>query len=160
MIVNRRVLSVSPDGLARIEEIERKIPRPRQVKVAGELDQIRYSDKVFILALPTGERVRGLAEGITPHDLKSLWGTQVVVGGCAFFRPSGALARIEASQITPASERDVGVWSAMPKPLGQTLDVRELSKPQGPRSGINAIIGKWPGDESDDAVDEALGSLS
>jgi hypothetical protein len=32
--------------------------------------------------------------------------------------------------------------------------------PQGPRSGINAIFGRWPGDESDEEIMEALERLS
>lgn len=30
------------------------------------------------------------------------------------------------------------------------LDLNTLRQPQGPSSGINAIIGKWPGDEIDE----------
>ncbi len=33
------------------------------------------------------------------------------------------------------------------RPLVEKLDLRALYKPQGPDSGINAIIGKWPEDD-------------
>jgi hypothetical protein len=33
------------------------------------------------------------------------------------------------------------------RPLVGRLDLKALHVPQGPDSGINAIIGKWPGDE-------------
>ncbi len=36
----------------------------------------------------------------------------------------------------------------------------EFRKPQGPKSGLAAIIGKWPGDETDEEVDAALRELS
>ena len=36
--------------------------------------------------------------------------------------------------------------SARP-PLVRRLDISALHQPQGPNSGINAIIGKWPGDD-------------
>jgi hypothetical protein len=33
------------------------------------------------------------------------------------------------------------------RPLVGKLDLEALHQPQGPNSGINAIIGKWPGDD-------------
>jgi hypothetical protein len=33
------------------------------------------------------------------------------------------------------------------RPLVRKLDLKALHQPQGPDTGINAIIGKWPGDE-------------
>lgn len=36
------------------------------------------------------------------------------------------------------------------RPLVEKLDLRALYKPQGPHSGINAIIGKWPLEEGED----------
>jgi hypothetical protein len=33
------------------------------------------------------------------------------------------------------------------RPLVRKLDIASLHQPQGPDSGINAIIGKWPGDD-------------
>jgi hypothetical protein len=36
------------------------------------------------------------------------------------------------------------------------LALPQLRRSQGPRSGISAVIGRWPGDESDEDVLEAL----
>jgi hypothetical protein len=33
------------------------------------------------------------------------------------------------------------------RPLVGNLDLKALHQPQGPNSGINAIIGKWPADD-------------
>jgi hypothetical protein len=35
-----------------------------------------------------------------------------------------------------------------------------LRKPQGTKSGINAIIGKWPGDETEEEITAILEELS
>lgn len=40
------------------------------------------------------------------------------------------------------------------------LDLEALRVPQGPYTGINAIIGKWPGDESDEEIQALLEELS
>jgi hypothetical protein len=36
------------------------------------------------------------------------------------------------------------------RPLVRKLDLEALYQPQGPSSGINAIIGKWPFEEGED----------
>ena len=64
--------------------------------------------------------------------------------------------RIEADNITLATGSDLEIWSAEPVPLGATLDAKTLRKPQGPRSGISAIFGKWPGDETDEEFEALL----
>lgn len=45
-------------------------------------------------------------------------------------------------------------------PLVRKLDLKALHQPQGPTTGINAIIGKWPGDESDEEILAYLEELS
>jgi hypothetical protein len=46
------------------------------------------------------------------------------------------------------------------RPLVRRLDIASLHQPQGPDSGINAIIGKWPGDESEEEILALLEELS
>jgi hypothetical protein len=108
--------------------------------------------------LESGATLRGIAEGVDPAKLAELWGKKAVISGMAVFRPSGKVLRLEADEISPAGE-DFSTWSAEPKPL---LGSRgpSLRQPQGPRSGINAVIGQWPGEEDDDQVASALEELS
>jgi hypothetical protein len=40
------------------------------------------------------------------------------------------------------------------------FDPRILDWPQGPDSGLNAVMGKWPGDETDEEVFAVLEELS
>jgi hypothetical protein len=55
---------------------------------------------------------------------------------------------------------DALLWSRMPTPIFRELDGRKLSVPQGARSGVAAIWGQWPGDETDEEFIEALSQLS
>lgn len=138
----------------------RQTPAPRAIRVAGELDAIRYSDRMFELVLATGEKLRGVAEDVDERELKTLWGKPAVISGMAIFRPSGSLLRIEARHISAATGDDLSVWGAVPKPLAQQSDAAALRIPQGPRTGLNAILGRWPGDETDAMVGRALEDLS
>lgn len=49
---------------------------------------------------------------------------------------------------------------SLKRPLIGKLDLKALHVPQGPKSGINAIIGKWPGDESEEEILALLEELS
>jgi hypothetical protein len=143
-----------------VEKIERaQTPQPRQVRIAGILDEIRHSDRMFSLILESEERVRGVATGVERTQLAKLFGKPVLVSGEAHFRPSGKPLRVEATAIQ-AVDGNASMWSTMPKPLMVPADARRFHQPQGPRSGLNAIIGKWPGSESDDEISRALEEIS
>ena len=75
------------------------------------------------------------------------------------FRASGGLLRIEAESIEPAG-RDGAVWAGVPTPLFQVMDGGSFRQAQGPRSGVNSVIGRWPDDESDEEIAVALWELS
>lgn len=55
-----------------------------------------------------------------------------------------------------AKEKDDGIAKAIVRKLDRTA----LRQPQGPDSGLNAIIGRWPGDESDEEILALLEELS
>ncbi|MBI2899889.1 MAG: hypothetical protein HYY17_06875 [Planctomycetes bacterium] len=150
---------VTHEGATRISELRRRTPPSRRVRVAGRIDQIRHSDLMFTLVLESGQGLRGLADEAQGEELRKFWGKDAIVSGRGVFRPSGGILRIEADQIGPP-EGDMSMWSDMPRPLDTDLERRSLVVPQGPRSGINAIFGKWPGDESDEEVAARLRQLS
>ena len=80
--------------------------------------------------------------------------------GVAKFRPSGSLLRIEAERIERADEHDLSLWSTPPRPIFGPQDERALHQPQGPRSGVGAIFGQLPDEESDEDIIEALDRFS
>jgi len=151
-------IDVLPDRLNEVEKLWKKTAPSQRVRVAGRLDTIRHSDRMFTLVLESGEILRGIAEPGS-DDLAQYFGQVVVVTGKATFRPSGSILRIEADRLEPASG-NISIWSRAPRPLLGELDRQSLLKPQSPRSGINAIIGHWPGDETEEEILEALEEIS
>jgi hypothetical protein len=129
--------------------------------IAGKIDLLRHSDRVFTLILESGEVLRGVVttEAVDLGELGRLWGRFAVVSGIAKFRPSGAVLRIEAEQVRPAEPADTAVWSQVPRPLLADLDLRTLHWSQGPRSGVSAIFGQWPGDESEEEFLRTLDAI-
>ena len=151
-------VTVDTERIAKLRRLRRETPPEQRVRLAGWLDAIRHSDRMFTLKLESGSTLRGVAEDVPTDVLRDLFGRKAIVSGSAFFRPSGKLLRLEADHIEPAGD-DFSLWSVEPRPLWGAMEP-SLRQPQGPRSGINAIIGQWPGDESDDEVTKALKELS
>lgn len=151
-------VTINAERLASVQRLRRETPPEQRVRLAGWLDAIRHSDRMFTLKLETGATLRGVAEGIAPEVLAGLFGKKAVVSATAFFRPSGKVLRLEADHIEPAGD-NFSFWSVEPRPLWGAAEP-SLRQPQGPRSGINAIIGQWPGDESDEEIARALRDLS
>lgn len=150
---------VDCDSVAAVDRLIRTTPEPQRARVSGTLDTIRHSDRMFTLLMEHGRAVKGIAEGVATEQLAGLFGQRVVVAGTAVFRPSGALLRVEAEAIDAAGE-DAAVWDRLPAPLFRGLETAVLRQQQGMRSGVNAIIGRWPGEESDEEVAAALRELS
>jgi hypothetical protein len=140
---------IDRSGVETFARLKRETPADQRTVVDGNLDALHHSDRVF----------RVIGDGIDLGALARLWGKSARVSGSAKFRPSGTLLRLEADRIEPATG-DALLWSRMPTPFFRELDARKLSVPQGPRSGLAAIWGQWPGDESDDEFVEALSQLS
>ncbi len=151
-------VSVDGDRLHGIEHLIRQTPPDQRVRIAGQIDTIRHSDRMFTLILDDGQSIRGIAERTEPGQLAALFGQRAVVSGNAVFRPSGSVLRIEID-LLEAAGADSEVWSQMPRPA---LGIERRPRPgrQGPRSGVSKIFGRWPGEESEENVLQALESLS
>lgn len=158
-LLNGQTRKIERTSVESLKQLRRSIPADQRVRVAGKLDLLKHSNRIFAVELPTGT-VRGVIVGDTDFGtLGQLLGQEVMVSGVAKFRPSGRVLRVEADNIVPASG-DTALWKQVPRPLFVELDVRAFREPQGPRSGVSALFGQWPGDESDDEFDEAIRALS
>jgi len=147
------------DGIDEVRRLRAQTPPGRLVRVSGTLDTIRHSDRRMNLVLKEGVATC-LASEIGEDDLRSLWGHDVVVTGKAVFRPSGKLLRIEAERIVVATDEDLELWSDDVEPFEGELDRKALNRSQGPLTGINALIGQWPGEESDEEMEAILEEIS
>lgn len=160
-ILNERPLRIEKESIEKFRRLRRAFPPDQRVVVAGKIDLLRHSDRVFTVVLEAGGVLRGVVTGdeVDLDELGRLWGQNAVVSGVAKFRPSGTVLRIEAEHVRPAGPADTAVWSQVPRPLLTDLDLRALHRPQGPRSGISAIFGQWPGDESEEEFLRTLDAI-
>jgi hypothetical protein len=155
----KRVVRVDHAAVETFGRLRRETPPDQRAVIVDKLDALHHSDRVFRLVAESGQTIEGvIGDDIDLGALARLWGQAARVSGVAKFRPSGALLRIDAERIEPATG-EVSLWSRAPTPIFRELDGRKLSVPQGPRSGVSAIWGQWPGDESDEEFDAALSQL-
>jgi hypothetical protein len=159
-LCNGRTRGLDRGAVESLHQLRRRIPAEQRVRVAGKLELLRHSKRMFMLELESGEIVRGVvftdeAFGALP----ALFGEQVLISGLARFRPSGKVLRIETDHVSPA-EGDTSIWAKAPRPLLRSLDVRALRQSQGPKSGVAALFGQWPGDETDEEFEAALRDLA
>ncbi|KYF85462.1 hypothetical protein BE20_14010 [Sorangium cellulosum] len=141
-------------------QLRASTPRPRAVVIAGLLDMIRASTQSFSIKLDEGEEIRGVLTAGSAEAAGVLLNRRVLVHGRAVYRPSGSILRLDADRIDDG-EGAPGFWSKVPKPLfGGRIDQRALYIPQTATTGINAIFGRWPGDETDEQFDQAIKELS
>jgi hypothetical protein len=134
-------------------------PAQSRARIVGNLDMIRVSTQTFAIRLDTGEEVRGVLPEGSIEDVKQLLNRRVLLLGKAVYRASGRLLRVDAECVT-LGENESALWSKMPRPGSGKIDVAKLRKPQGARSGMAAIMGRWPGTETDEEVQAALEKLS
>jgi hypothetical protein len=133
-------------------------PAPVRARVAGHLDMIRASDKVFSLILRDGQKVRGIWLGASVGPLRHYLDQDVVVNGMVTYRPSGSVLRIDAEAIDAATHAD-RLFSKLPPPAALTLRRPNLLHPQTASTGMKAVFGKWPGDETDEEVLRTLAEV-
>ena len=151
---------VRDDQLEDLRNFKIRRPAPRTLRIVGKLDAIRHSDNAFTLVTATGNTVRGALAPDADESLDAFYGRQVVASGVVHFKASGRLLRFDAKAIGPAAQEDLILWTEDPKPLfgpGSGFDVR---KPQGPRSGLNAVFGRWPIGGTDEQALAAIDSVS
>lgn len=134
-------------------------PPPQRVRVVGKLETISHGARAFTLVLDDGAEARGVLTDGDAGGLAGLFGRRVLVRGTAVYGSSDELVRIDAEDVALAGD-EPPIWSRIPEPTTKKLDVEKLRKPQGPGTGISAIIGQWPGDESDEEIRAFLDDIS
>lgn len=150
---------ISSEVTLTAQQLRAATPPPQRVRVVGTLDMVCATTQGFALHLDDGQEVRGVVVSGSVGDAAANLDRRVLVLGRAIYRASGRLLRVDADQITAAGDEST-LWSRVPHPRRRKLDLAQYRKPQGPTSGMSAILGRWPGDETDEEIQEALERLS
>jgi hypothetical protein len=150
---------VTPSVVQIARSLYTNTPVPQQVRIAGKLDMLRASTQSFGVILDDGQEIRGVLTEGDVEQISPFLNRRVLVLGKAIYRPSGRLLRVDAEEVVEASGEE-RFFSTIPKPVWKMFDLRDTVREQQHKLGIAAVIGKWPGDETDEQIEEALKELS
>jgi hypothetical protein len=133
-----------------------RIPMERQVRVVGRIDMVRYSTRSMGLRLDSGDEVRCAIVNEEINELKDYVNKEVTILGKAIYRPSGSVLRLDVEQIL---ETTVGREQFSQVPLSLNAKPRSERRAQTVKTGVAAVFGAWPGEETDDELLAALTEL-
>lgn len=151
----RTQVVIDPTAAHTIRKLADETPPSRMTRVRGMLDTLTVSTKSLILRLEDGRQLRGFATEVAIETLKSLHGMDAVLEGQVTFRPSGEALRIQVESAFSATPGDV-LWAQLPKVEPTVSKARTSVAP----TGLDAFFGKWPGDETDEQLANALREFS
>ena len=138
------------------QELSSRIPAPRQVRLVGTIDMVRWSTRSMAIKADDGTEYRCSVINEELSDLGQYGGRDVTVLGRAIYRPSGTVLRLDVQQILDTT---IGraAHSSVPSSFEEKAAVDR--RRQTEKSGVPAIFGTWPGTETDDELLEALAEL-
>ena len=149
---------VTPQTAEIARNLYTNTPQPQRVRVVGKLDMVRASTQSFGVLLDDGQEIRGVLEG-NIESISPLLNQRVLVVGKAVYRASGRPLRIDAEAVSKATDEG-RFFSTIPKPVRLHFDLREVVRDQQHKLGVAGIMGKWPGDETEEEILQALEELS
>src|SRR5665213_55354 len=126
-----------------------RIPVPRQIRLVGKIDMVRWSTRSMAIRAEDGTEYRCAVVGEDIGDLGQYGGREVTILGKAIYRPTGTVLRLDVQQIldTTVGRR---AYSEIPASFEnrQEFDRRKQTN----RNGVSAVFGSWPGEESDEEL--------
>jgi hypothetical protein len=133
-----------------------RIPAPRQIRLVGKIDMVRWSTRSMAIRVEDGSEYRCAVVNEDIGDLGQYGGHEVTVIGKAIYRPTGSVFRLDVEQVLNTTVGR-GAYSDVPFPFENRYETER--KRQTPRSGVAAVFGSWPGDETDQELLAGLSEL-
>lgn len=149
-------LKLKKEDFKKIKILEDEIPEPEPIILNGTVESLKYSKLKVQIKTEEGIVDGFLTEALSTDDIAPYWGKKVTITGTAHFKPGGRSV-IEIERVFKAGEGDTYFSK---KPKSETVDQqleRQIRK-KG-RNQLAELIGKWPGDETDEEFEQMLKDL-
>lgn len=151
-------IEVRLEDFKKIELLEDSIPEPKKIIISGQLDEIKISKSKLGLITEDGivnvfANNKSIIEGI----LKFI-GKEVTISGMANFKPSGQLSYVEIEEYTEPGINDK-FFSKKPSSMSAEQQILFQLKNGKKGNPLSEIIGKWPGNETDEEFEKMLNEL-
>lgn len=131
------------------------IPPPVRVRLVGSISALRLRGDAFELSTQNGV-ARCTLVTATVDTLRDRFGEEIAIGGTAYFRPSGRLLRVEVDGIDVPRRGDAR-FARLPTPVRSAREqAQALMRRPDFGNWLGSVRGKWPGDETEAELNEAL----
>lgn len=148
-------VKLTKDDFQKIGFLEDSIPEPKKVIVNGQLDEMKVSkgklglqtDQGFVNVFANNnDLIRGIVD---------FMGKDVTISGMAHFKPNGQLSFIDIQDFGSPNSTDK-FFSRQPSAMTANQQLIFEIKANKKRTSLRELLGKWPGEESDDEFKELL----
>ncbi len=151
-------LKLKKTDFDKITQLEDSYPDPQNVVVNGIVDILEHSKSKVTIKTSLGKTYGILIDPKLFQVIKELWGEEATVYGIGHFKPNGSLHYIEIDRIFKSSPDD-RYFSKIPFAENAEQQIRRQITKKPNKNWVNDIVGKWPGDESDEEFDQLLKDL-
>ena len=149
-------LQLTPKDFRKIKVLEDEIPDPQSVVLNGVVELLQFSKLKVKIKTEEGIVDGFLADDLSSEDIASFWGKEVTITGTSHFKPRGK-SIIEIERVFEPGEGDT-YFSKRPKSETVEMQLERQIREKG-SNPLAEIIGKWPGDETDEEFEQMLKAL-
>lgn len=152
-------IQFSKREVEQIESLYGMLPSPERMVINGIVDEMKFSKKQLTLITEGQQKVVVLpSKKDSLNNVKEFFGREITLVGTAHFKSGGQLSYIIMDSFSLPSAGD-RFFSQKPHKMDiqqqVALQIRENRK----ANPLNDILGKWPGDESDDEFNNMMKAL-
>lgn len=151
------VLELKKPDFKKIQELEEEIPDSEPILVYGIVEELKYSKLKVKIKTSEGIVDGFLGDEITSAEIAQYWGRDVTIAGTVHFR-GGGKSVIAISRIFEATDGDQ-YFSRKPRAETVEQQINRQLREKGFKNTLAEIVGKWPGDETDEEFEEILQNL-
>lgn len=149
-------LQLTQKDFKKIKVLEDEIPDPQHVVLNGVVELLQFSTLKVKIKTEEGIVDGFLADDLSSEDLASFWGKEVTITGTSHFKPRGKSV-IEVERVFEPGEGD-SYFSKRPKSETVEMQLERQIREKG-SNPLAEIIGRWPGDETDEEFEQMLKAL-
>ncbi len=151
-------LSLGKKDFDKIEILERETPEPQNIILNGRIEVLEYSKSRVKIITEEGLVEAFLGNEIKPETIRNYWGEEVTIVGIANYKPGGTLSYVIINKIFKPDEGDK-YFSVKPETEIVEQQIQRQLKEKGYKNKFGEIIGKWPGNETDEEFEQILKNL-
>lgn len=152
-------VSVSAKEFDQIEHLYNSIPQAEKVVVNGVIDELKFSGKQMVLLTESKARVIIVCEDSSVMtEVSVFFGKEITLYGMAHYKPGGQLSYILLERFAQPGKGD-RFFSRKPDKSSLQQNIALQLRDGKKANPLDDVIGKWPGDETDQEFELMLKEL-